>query len=207
MNESSATVNHPPPRRRLRLAVAATLALAAVACSSAESSTSGVAVSNDRPDVQAISAPSLSPGDAVPAPNGDPVLRVLGKIDTTNGSHGLTLDVDTIEKLGTSSFEVYEPYEKKRIRFQGVPLARLLDLARPAPGARQVHMVALDDYITDLSMEAARADGLMLATRAADGSLLPVDRGGPTRLVFLDGAPGGDDGGDWIWSIATIEVR
>jgi hypothetical protein len=207
MNESSATVNHSGARRRLRLAVAATLAVVAVACSSAESSTSGGAVSDDRPAVPAVSAPSLSPGDAVPAPTGKPVLRVLGKIDTTNGSDGLTLDVDTLEKLGTSSFEVYEPYEKKRIRFQGVPLARLLDLARPDASARQVHMVALDDYITDLSMDAARADGLMLATRAGDGSLLPVDHGGPTRLVFLDGAPGGDNGGDWIWSIATIEVR
>jgi hypothetical protein len=207
MNAPSVVSHHAGPRRRLGLAVAATLAMVAVACSSAGSSTNSGVVSDDGPAVRTISAPSLSPGDVVPAPAGQPVLRVFGKIANTNGGDGLTLDISTIEKLGTSSFEVYEPYEKKRIRFHGVPLAALLDLAAPHATARQVHMVALDDYITDLSLDAAKADGLMLATGSADGSLLPVDHGGPTRLVFLDGAPGAEDGGDWIWSIATIEVR
>lgn len=208
MNRFPFVATHPRGRFGLRLGLASiSVALVTTACSSGGSSGSGKPDAAARPATRTVSAASLASGDPVPAPAGKTVMRLFGKIATTNGEDGLTLDVATIERLGTVSFEVYEPYEKQRMRFQGVPFAQVLDLARLDASAQQIHMVALDDYVTDLSLEAARTDGLMLATRSGDGSLLPVEDGGPTRLVFLDGTPGAENLNDWIWSIATVEVR
>jgi hypothetical protein len=40
-----------------------------------------------------------------------------------------------------------------------------------------------------------------------DGSPIPVAEGGPTRIVFRDGIPAGNNSEQWIWSLSTIEVQ
>lgn len=186
-------------RTRLSLAVLL-LAVAATSCSSSPAA-----------PVKAAAAPAghtePAAGDPVPAPTGTPVLRLFGKIATTNGSDGLSLDLAGIERLGLVSVELNEPFQKRRMGFRGVPLAAVLDLARADASATGIHMVALDDYSGDFRLAQARVPGLILATRAGDGSPLAVEDGGPTRLVFADGTPGGADTNSWVWSIATVEVR
>jgi hypothetical protein len=207
MNRFVTTGNKPGTLLRMTVAAAALVALTTTACSSDGPAKTEKAAAGTASALHVVSAASLSPGDAVAAPTGEPVLRLFGKIATTNGSDGLTLDMATIERLGKVSFEVYEPYEKKRMTFQGVSLAKVLALAGVGPEAQQIHMVALDDYATDLSAAAARTEGLMLATHSGDGSPLQVEHGGPARLVFLDGTPGAEHSDLWIWSMATMEVK
>jgi hypothetical protein len=40
-----------------------------------------------------------------------------------------------------------------------------------------------------------------------DGSAIPIDQGGPVRVVFLDGVEAGKNPDQWIWSIKEIDVR
>jgi hypothetical protein len=195
-------------RRTLRRSTPAMLSFLLVvtagACSSTEPKANDKAASSE---LKTLSAATLNPGQPVPAPAGEPVLRVSGRIGTTNTEGALALDLATVERLGLVSFKLYEPFQKRRMGFQGVPFGRVLELSAPQPGTQDVHMVALDDYTADLKLAAARNEGVMLATRSGDGSLLPVDDGGPIRIVFLDGTPGGDKDESWIWSLATLEVR
>jgi hypothetical protein len=80
-------------------------------------------------------------------------------------------------------------------------------VAGVGPDATHAHVVALDDYAVDLSLADVRAGGIILATRAGDGSAIPIDKGGPTRIVFMDGVKAGANADQWVWSVKTIDVQ
>ena len=154
-----------------------------------------------------ISAGSIAAGQAVPLPAGAAVLAVTGKIGRTNKGGTVVLDVATIERLGVRQIRTYEPWVKQTLDFRGVRLADLLAVVAPATGATKVHIVAHDDYSVDVTMEEARAGGVLLATRSGDGAALPVDAGGPTRIVFQTGSASAANPDQWIWSLKTIDVQ
>jgi hypothetical protein len=80
-------------------------------------------------------------------------------------------------------------------------------MARPDTGATSLHLVALDDYQVDLALADVRDQSVFLATRTGDGTVLPIEDGGPTRIVFADGLTDRFSPDMWIWNIETIEVR
>jgi DMSO/TMAO reductase YedYZ molybdopterin-dependent catalytic subunit len=138
------------------------------------------------PAPSVIRAPDLLPGVVPPAPQDRPVLTVTGAITATNGD---------------------DPWAKQRLGFQGVWLRDLVALAHPAPGATGLHLTALDDYQVDLDLADVRADGIFLATRDDRGTPLPVEDGGPTRIVFTDDLVHRFSQDRWIWSLVRIDVR
>ena len=154
-----------------------------------------------------ISAASLTPGKRVPAPAGKAVLTLTGKITATNKGGALVLDQPTIEKMGVEQVRLYEPWTKQTMDFRGVWLEDLLAVAGVRPEATTLHLVALDDYSADFAMADVKAGGIMLATRAGDGSAIPVSQGGPTRIVFMDGVAAGADPNEWVWSLKSIDLR
>jgi hypothetical protein len=119
----------------------------------------------------------------------------------------LVLDHSTVEKFGVEQVRLYEPWTKENLDFRGVWLDDLLAVAGAKPDATKVHIVALDDYAVDLNVADIRTGGIMLATRAGDGSMLPIDKGGPIRVVFADGVPAGQNPDQWIWSLKSIDVQ
>ena len=153
-----------------------------------------------------ISPASLTVGQAVSAPKEKPVLTLTGKISTENQNGALVLDRPTLERLGVQQVRLYEPWVKANMDFRGVWLQDLLGVAVVKPDATSLHIVALDDYAVNLSLADVRAGGIMVATRAGDGSMIPIDKGGPTRIVFMDGVKAGVNPDQWIWSIKTIDV-
>lgn len=68
--------------------------------------------------------------------------------------------------------------------FRGVPLARVLECVRPQKGAKFISFVARSrrDHSTSLPLADALSLGSLLAYEA-EGQPLPVDHGGPLRLV------------------------
>jgi DMSO/TMAO reductase YedYZ molybdopterin-dependent catalytic subunit len=90
---------------------------------------------------------------------------------------------------------------------QGIRLRDLVALAAPDAGATTLHITALDDYQIDLNLADVRADDIFLATRNGQGLALPVEDGGPTRVVFADALSPRFSPDMWIWNIETIEVR
>jgi hypothetical protein len=159
------------------------------------------------PPPEVLTAPVIGPGDAVPLPVGEPVLTVTGRIALTNDTAVLRLDQATLDRLGLVLVSVYEPWVKQNMQFQGVWLADLIKLTRPDGNARTVHLTALDDYQIDLTMADVTAGGILLATRTGSGGPIAVEDGGPTRIVFVSGTPAGSSADQWIWSLASIDVR
>jgi hypothetical protein len=132
---------------------------------------------------------------------------MTGAISVTNQGSALLLDQRTLESLGVVQAEMYEPWTKKNTTFRGVWLKNLVAVAGVPTGASWLHIVALDDYAVDLALSDVRAGGVLLATRMQDGSAIPIDQGGPVRVVFLDGVKAGANPDQWIWSIKEITVR
>jgi hypothetical protein len=159
------------------------------------------------PAVSVIAPPRPASGRVVPAPAGDPVLTLTGRIAATNAPRALELDVAVLDRLGVLKVGVYEPWVKQDLEFQGVWLADVLELARIDQGASSLHFTALDDYQIDLAVPDVMAGGVFLATKRGDGTPIPIEEGGPTRLVFTPGAGTGDSADQWIWSLKTIDVR
>ena len=194
-------------RRALLVTAAALLAVLPAACGSdtatggqAATATPGVAASMVKP-------PVLRPGQAVPTPAGDPVLRLTGKIGKPNDAGSLVLDAATLDRLGVSKVRLFEPWLKQEMEFQGVWLADLLEVAGVDGAATTVHVTALDDYQVDLTMADVRAGGIFLATKDGLGKAIPVDDGGPTRIVFVGGVASGKSDDQWIWSLKTLDIR
>jgi hypothetical protein len=159
---------------------------------------------------QAVTPAERRPGDPIPVPHGETVLTLSGAIATTNAGPELRLDLATLEQFGLVQYTVVDPSQKRSITFAGVLLADLLAFAGAARTATTLHLVALDDYQTDITLTDVGRWPILLATRA-DGGRPPVADGGPTRIVFPYHAFPNIDSSvydpQWIWSLTTIDVR
>ena len=199
------------PTRLLGSATAAVLVALVAACGTSAASDEGTDNGSDAnsgshsPTV--IREATLVKGDVVPDPRGDPVLTLSGKLSADNHGNTVTFDLATLNALQMVRVELYEPWAKKRMTFGGVELEDVLDLAGVESGATSLHLVALDDYQVDLSMDEVRAGGVLVATESGNGSKLPIDKGGPIRIVFADDVEAGAAAEQWIWSLTTIDVR
>jgi DMSO/TMAO reductase YedYZ molybdopterin-dependent catalytic subunit len=67
-------------------------------------------------------------------------------------------------------------------RWEGVAVAEILRRSRVLPQAEAVMVHADPDYTTNLALEDLASDGALLAYKH-DGKDLPVEHGGPCRLV------------------------
>ena len=192
----------------LRVGAAVLVACPAAACSTGGiSGAEGSADPGRRPFTTTQVEPAgLAAGQVVPLTT-EPVLRVGGKISSPNDGDFLQLGLDTLDEFEVLKVDVYEPWVKDRLVFQGVWLADVLEAAGAADSARTVQMVALDDFSVDLTMAEIDAGGIFLATKTEDGSPIPIEDGGPTRIVFMDGVAAGASPDQWIWSLKDITVR
>ncbi|NTW39521.1 MAG: molybdopterin-dependent oxidoreductase [Cellulomonadaceae bacterium] len=122
---------------------------------------------------------------------------------TWDGGEPVRLSIDQLEQMRTVEATIYEPFLKRDVTFQGVELPELLMLTGMPDDLDVLHTVALNEYEVDIPADAAMDDAAILATRA-DGELIPIDQGGPTRVVLTSDHPDVRDESLWIWSIATI---
>ena len=159
---------------------------------------------------ETVSASTLKPGSAVPAPTGDVVLIIDGKISQTNSGTSLQFDMKTLESLGVVQYKVDDPFAKKTILYAGVLLSELLKVAGVAPDAKTLTLIALDDYSTDMKVADANKWPVIIATRA-DGAYMPVDKSGPLISVFpFNNFPEIDHltyDAQWLWSLSKITVK
>jgi hypothetical protein len=159
---------------------------------------------------EVISAPALKPGSDIPAPTGDVVLTMDGKISKTNSGTTLQFDMKTLESIGVVQYKVDDPFAKKTILYAGVILSDLLKVAGAAPDATTLTLAALDDYSTDMKIADANKWPIIIATRA-DGAYMPVDKSGPLISVFpFNNFPEIDHltyDAQWLWSLSKITVK
>jgi hypothetical protein len=162
----------------------------------------------DAPVYQVVTPPVLRPGAAISAPRNEAVLTISGNIATSNAGATLSFDLATLEQLGIAQYTVMDPFEKHTIAYAGVLLSDLLKYAGTRSTAKSIHLVALDDYESEITMEDINKWPILIATRI-DGGAIAIKNGGPTRVVFpihayqIDAAYNDQ----WVWSIKSIDVR
>ncbi len=180
------------------MVVAAAIGLAAAGCAHPSPVAAAVVVTTPAP---------RAPDERLPAPVGEPVLTITGRVERTNVERTVRLDEDGLDSLGRVRVELYEPWVKQRMSFQGVWLADVLGATGIDDAAASLHLTALDNYQVDIPITDVRAGGVLLATRTGDGGAIPIAEGGPIRIVFADGVASGANANQWIWSVTTIDVR
>src|SRR6266852_1647123 len=129
----------------------------------------------------ALLAANLAGAASLPDPADKPILTVTEKISVTNKDGAAQFDRAMLEALGETSFSTSTPWYDGPHKFEGVPLAKLLD----ADGASGDHVVApaLNDYSTNIPVEDARKVGVILALKR-DGAYMPVSDKGPLFIVY-----------------------
>jgi hypothetical protein len=155
-----------------------------------------------------VLACSGAAAESLPTPLGKLILSVSGNIAQTNVGAEAHFDRDMLEALGTVSFETTTPWDKERVRFEGIPLARLLDRLG-ASGSRLI-AVALNDYSAELPIEDIRRHDVLLALKR-NGEYMPVQNKGPIFIVYnFDSDPELKNQKFYsrsVWHIAKLEVR
>lgn len=203
----------PRAPRPVVLPVLALLALAlfgAAGCGGSDEAGTSTTSADQPLGFREVSAATIKPGDAVPAPTEAVVLTVKGRIGTTNVGDTLQFDMATLERLGTIEYRVDDKLAEGRVAtFTGVPLENVLEVAKADPDATTLATTALNDYTVDIPVADAARYPVMLAT-TVDGQRMPVDRYGPVRVIYPYGAyglkpPVADE--KLIWQLSTIEVR
>lgn len=112
----------------------------------------------------------------LPAPSGRVVLTV-----TAAGRQAVELDLAGIESLGAVTVETVTPWTEGVQRFEGVPLAALIDAV--SPGAQTVQATAINDYAIEIPVEDARRHGVIVATRL-NGQPMSVRDKGPLWIIY-----------------------
>src|SRR5437588_10099260 len=87
------------------------------------------ASSTPNPDTiyQRVTEGKLKVGDAIPAPTGDVIVTVTGRIGTKNSGDSIQMDMPTIESVGLVDYKVTDPFEKRPTVFRGPLMSTLLD--------------------------------------------------------------------------------
>lgn len=152
------------------------------------------------PAVEQIAERTLDAG-AIPEPEGDPVLTVV----TADGER-VEFDLATLERLRRVQTTVFEPFVEQDVEFSGVVLWEVLEAAGASEASGDAALTALDDYRVELPLDTLRDEPILLATRSS-GEAIPVEDGGPTRVVFPEGTPIGDNPNMWIWSVKEIVLE
>src|SRR5258707_12882812 len=97
-----------------------------------------------------VSEGTLKPGNVVPAPTGDVVLTIDGKISQTNSGNTLKFDMPTLESIGVVKYEVNDPFAKMKVTYSGVLFSQILKVAGAESRGTTWNLKALDEYTTDL---------------------------------------------------------
>jgi hypothetical protein len=144
----------------------------------------------------------------IEAPKQTPILTVSGRIKVTNGDGVARFDRAMLEAIGMQRIDTTTPWHQGTVRFEGVPLARLMQIVG-AEGDR-VSVVALNDYSSEIPMEDFAKYGVILALKR-DGEYMPVRDKGPLFVIYpYDSSPELKHQKFYsrsVWQVAKIVVR
>ena len=117
----------------------------------------------------------------LPAPEGKVVLTMSGKIANTNKDGAAVFDMPMLEKLGMQSFSTVTPWYDGKVKFEGVPMAKLMQ--HVGASGTTITVKALNDYATEIPMEDFKKYPVILAIKRND-NYMPVRDKGPLFIVY-----------------------
>ena len=117
----------------------------------------------------------------LPAPSGDVVLEITGKIERKNSDTAARLDMAFLKSLPRTSFSTATIWTKGVVKFEGVELATLL-AAFKASGTT-ISAIASNDYRVTIPVSDAQKGGPIVAY-AMDGKPMSRRTTGPLWIVY-----------------------
>jgi len=130
---------------------------------------------------QVTSWPVLDLGAQPTIPTSRWSLQVDGAVEEP-----LTLSWDDFQKLpqveDVSDFHCVTSWSLMDQRWKGVQFSTIAALVRPLPSAAHVMTYAYDGYTTNLPIEEALKDDVLLV-HSVNGQPLPREHGGPVRII------------------------
>ena len=126
-------------------------------------------------------APPVAAQEALPMPEGEPLLTVTGEISVTNQDEAAVFDRAMLESMETVTFTTSTIWTEGPQTFTGVPLSELME-AVGATGS-SMKATAINDYAVDIPREDWVQDGPILAY-LNDGEEMPVRDKGPLWVVY-----------------------
>jgi DMSO/TMAO reductase YedYZ molybdopterin-dependent catalytic subunit len=83
----------------------------------------------------------------------------------------------------TSDFHCVTTWSKFDCQWSGIAFFTLMDLVKPRPGAKFIYVTGYDGYTTNLPVEPALDEDVLIAT-AFNGRPLSGEHGGPARMII-----------------------
>lgn len=117
----------------------------------------------------------------LPAPQAQPILAIEGNIGVTNVEGKALFDRAMLEEIGMATIETTTPWFDGRVKFEGVPADRIMDLV--GANGTEVVAVALNDFRTTIPLSDFSKYGVILALKR-DGEYMPVSDKGPLFIVY-----------------------
>lgn len=151
---------------------------------------------------------SVAQADPIPQPKGDAVLTVSGNIANTNEEGAAVFDLEMLEGLGMETIETSTPWFTGKVKFEGVPLAKLIEVV--GGEGEEITAIALNDYRGVIPTEDAKKFGVLLALKR-DGEYMPIRDKGPIFVVYpYDSDPELHKQmyyGRSVWQVSRLVVR
>jgi hypothetical protein len=129
----------------------------------------------------AFASSALAATAELARPTGKVVLTIRGHITNTNDGAAARFDMAMLESIGTTTVVTDTPWTDKAVRFDGVLIARLLEVV----GARgdTVEAVAINDYKIEIPVADFTDHPVILAYRM-DGKRMRVRDKGPLWVIY-----------------------
>lgn len=132
-----------------------------------------------------------------PAPN-EPILKLV------KGGEVISLSLNDLRKFPTVKVTVFEPFVKQEITFVGVAMEELFR-AVGIELADEVLTIALNEYTySNFAKEFVGTDAFIAYEQG--GVSIPMNRGGPLRIIVPNNRPLTESLEVWNWSLAEIRA-
>lgn len=181
------------------------LCLSVMLCMTAACST----IQGSAPFYTVVSEATLKAGDTLPAPTGDVILTVTGKVGVSNQNGAIVMDRAMIEAAGQIEYKVTDPFEELVYTYRGPLMSDLLKLWKVPADAVSVSVAALDDYIVEIPLvEFANTPAIFALQR--DNQYMPMSTRGPAMIVFpYDNFQFNHQifNDYWAWQIKSMEIK
>ena len=124
---------------------------------------------------------------------------------TIKGSTEVNYTMGELKEMASKVITINEPFVKQVQKFNVILLKDLLK-GVSIPAGANLNTVALNDYAYANTANNLFVHNAYLAV-LRNGEDIPMDQGGPIRIIFADNSDYATNLDAWNWSLRTIEIK
>ncbi|MEN9745833.1 MAG: hypothetical protein RL729_305 [Actinomycetota bacterium] len=136
----------------------------------------------------------------IESPSSDEVILTV----RANGKQ-FTFSLNQLSELPVTDLNIFEPFIKQNSQFTGVEMSEIFNVTSIS-GSDITTTIALNEYTYSNTAEKFSGSNALIAY-AQNGKPIPMDRGGPIRIIYPDSSLLAKVLDAWNWSISEIIVE